>query len=214
VSVRRELNRAVGGRRRRRNKYWTDPFDPDAKVTKMKDGRTHVVHKALLGMIRLAGADASSQTTSRATFVWPKGYRVGELMATRSRRLLRGALDRIVYSSANYWITMLSDLAAALGFLALGLNWFSGPVVVAGGVVIVGFMSSGLLEYVLLVFGLYAGYNYFALVHHWQHHQAATTSHASPTGDDSSDSITSYCPTTRPTSPKQPIVASCYRLPR
>jgi sterol desaturase/sphingolipid hydroxylase (fatty acid hydroxylase superfamily) len=23
----------------------------------------------------------------------------------------------------------------------------------------------------LLVFGLYAGYNYFALVHHWQHHR-------------------------------------------
>jgi len=22
----------------------------------------------------------------------------------------------------------------------------------------------------LLVFGLYAGYDYFALVHHWQHH--------------------------------------------
>jgi hypothetical protein len=70
-------------------------------------------------------------------------------MATQSRRLLRGALDRIVYSSANYWVTMLSDLAAALAFLALGLNGFSGPFVVAGGVVIVGFMSAGLLEYVL-----------------------------------------------------------------
>ena len=148
-------------------------------------------------------------------------------MTTQSRRLLRGVLDRIVYSSTNYWVTMLSDLAAALAFLALGLNWFSGPFVVAGGVVIVGFMSSGLLEYVLhrwvlhgppsmarrghaqhhaepralistplfvimtgalavwgllglvlpaglaalLVFGLYAGYNYFALVHHWQHHR-------------------------------------------
>jgi sterol desaturase/sphingolipid hydroxylase (fatty acid hydroxylase superfamily) len=23
-----------------------------------------------------------------------------------------------------------------------------------------------------LVFGLYAGYNYFALVHHWQHHRS------------------------------------------
>ena len=70
-------------------------------------------------------------------------------MATQSRGFLRGALDRIVYSSANYWVTMLSDLAAALAFLALGLNWFSGPFVVAGGVVIVGFMSWGLLEYVL-----------------------------------------------------------------
>ena len=148
-------------------------------------------------------------------------------MATRSGRILVGALDRIVHSSANYWVAMLCDLAAALAFLVLGLHRFSGPRVVAGGVVIVGFMSSGLLEYVvhrwllhgppsmasrghaqhhaeprtlistpllvimagalviwgllglvltagiaaLLVFGLYAGYNYFALVHHWQHHR-------------------------------------------
>ena len=148
-------------------------------------------------------------------------------MATRSGRILLGALDRMVNSSANYWVVMLSDLAAALAFLALGLKRFSGPWVVAGGVAIVGFMSCGLLEYVvhrwvlhgppslarrghaqhhaepralistplfvimtgalaiwgllglvlpaglaaLLVFGLYAGYNYFALVHHWQHHR-------------------------------------------
>jgi hypothetical protein len=74
---------------------------------------------------------------------------VDELMAIQSRRILVGALDRIVCSSANYWVVMLSDLAAALAFLALGLNRFSGPWVVAGGVVIAGFMSSGLLEYVL-----------------------------------------------------------------
>ena len=138
-----------------------------------------------------------------------------------------GVRVRMVYSSGNYWVVMLSDLAAALAFLALGLNRFSGPWVVAGGGVIVGFMSCGLLEYVvhrwvlhgppsmarrghaqhhaepralistplfvimtgalaiwgllglvlpaglaaLLVFGLYARYNYFALVHHWQHHR-------------------------------------------
>jgi sterol desaturase/sphingolipid hydroxylase (fatty acid hydroxylase superfamily) len=148
-------------------------------------------------------------------------------MATQSRRILLGALDRMVYSSANYWVALLSDLAAALVFLALGLDRFSGPSIVAGGVAIVGFMSYGLLEYLvhrwvlhgppsmarrghaqhhaepsalistplfvimtgalavwgllglvlpaglaaLLVFGLYAGYNYFALVHHWQHHR-------------------------------------------
>ena len=28
------------------NKEWTNPYDPDAKVTKMKDGRTHLAHKA------------------------------------------------------------------------------------------------------------------------------------------------------------------------
>ena len=70
-------------------------------------------------------------------------------MATQSGRILLGAFDRIVDSSANYWVAMLSDLAAALAFLALGLNGFSGPFVVAGGVVIVGFMSSGLIEYVV-----------------------------------------------------------------
>ena len=70
-------------------------------------------------------------------------------MATESGRNLIGALDRIVCSSANYWAAMLSDLAAALAFLAFGLNRFSGPWVVAGGGVIVGFMSCGLLEYVV-----------------------------------------------------------------
>ena len=28
------------------NTEWTNPHDPDAKVTKMKDGRTHLAHKA------------------------------------------------------------------------------------------------------------------------------------------------------------------------
>jgi sterol desaturase/sphingolipid hydroxylase (fatty acid hydroxylase superfamily) len=150
-----------------------------------------------------------------------------ELMTAQSGRSPVGALDRIVSSSANYWAAMLSDLVAALGFLALGLNRFSGSWVVAAGMVIAGFMSLGLLEYVvhrwvlhgppsmarrghaqhhteprtlistpvfvimigalaiwgvlglvlpaglatLLVFGLYSGYNYFALVHHLQHHR-------------------------------------------
>jgi sterol desaturase/sphingolipid hydroxylase (fatty acid hydroxylase superfamily) len=139
---------------------------------------------------------------------------------------LLGGFDRIVYSSANYWVAMLCDLAAALAFLALGVHRFSGPFVVAAAMVIVGFITSGLLEYILhrwvlhgplsiarrghaqhhaepralistplfvimtgalviwgllgfvlpagiaafLVFGLYAGYNYFAVVHHVQHH--------------------------------------------
>ena len=67
-------------------------------------------------------------------------------MAIQSGRILVGALDRIVCNSANYWAAMLCDLAAALAFLALGLNRFSGSWVVAGGVVIAGFMSLGLLN--------------------------------------------------------------------
>ena len=29
-----------------RNKDWRHPHDPDARITKMKDGRTHLAHKA------------------------------------------------------------------------------------------------------------------------------------------------------------------------
>jgi 4-hydroxysphinganine ceramide fatty acyl 2-hydroxylase len=132
----------------------------------------------------------------------------------------------MVSSAVNYWIVMIVDLAAALGFLALGWSQFSGRWGMAGAAVITGFMFWGFLEYAshrwlghgppsvvrrghaqhhvspkaliatplfvflivavliwrlarlalpadvasLLVFGFYAGYNYFALVHHWQHH--------------------------------------------
>ncbi len=71
------------------------------------------------------------------------------LMAMQSGSILLGAWDRMVYSAANYWVVMLSDLAAALAFLALGLHRFSGPWVLAGGGVLVGFLSCGLLEYLV-----------------------------------------------------------------
>ena len=70
-------------------------------------------------------------------------------MATLSGSIRLGALEWFVDSPANYWVAMFSDLAAALAFLTLGLHQFSGPVVVAGSVAIVGFISLGLLEYVV-----------------------------------------------------------------
>ena len=96
----------------------------------------------------VASAAASSQRPPRAKRAWRMSIE-WELMSAQSGRSLVGALDRIVSSSANYWAAMLSDLVAALGFLALGLNRFSGSWVVAGAVVIAGFLSSGLLEYVV-----------------------------------------------------------------
>jgi transposase len=54
------------------NKEWTNPFDPDAKVTKMKDGRTHLAHKAehavdletgAIVAVTLQGADLGDTTT-------------------------------------------------------------------------------------------------------------------------------------------------------
>ena len=54
------------------NKDWTNPSDPDAKVTKMKDGRTHLAHKAehavdlqtgAIVAVTLQGADEGDTTT-------------------------------------------------------------------------------------------------------------------------------------------------------
>src|SRR3981081_4092678 len=55
------------------NKDWTNPYDPDAKVTKMKDGRTHLAHKAehavdletgAIIAVTVQGADEGATTTT------------------------------------------------------------------------------------------------------------------------------------------------------
>ncbi len=60
------------------NKDWTSPADPDAKVTKMKDGRTHLAHKAehavdletgAIIAITLQGADEGDTTTMVETAI-------------------------------------------------------------------------------------------------------------------------------------------------
>src|SRR5436309_5533280 len=58
------------------NDDWTHPHDPDAKITKMKDGRTHLAHKAehavdldtgaIVG-ITVQGADEGDTTTIQDT---------------------------------------------------------------------------------------------------------------------------------------------------
>lgn len=54
------------------NKDWTNPHDPDAKITKMKDGRTHLAHKAehavdletgAIVAVTVQGADEGDTTT-------------------------------------------------------------------------------------------------------------------------------------------------------
>src|SRR5438093_12738739 len=66
--------------RRRKNKAsnddWTSPADPDAKITKMKDGRTHLAHKAehaidvdtgAIVAVTVQGADTGDTTTIEET---------------------------------------------------------------------------------------------------------------------------------------------------
>jgi transposase len=58
------------------NQDWTNPYDPDAKVAKMKDGRTHLAHKAehavdletgAIVAVTLQGADQGDTTTIAET---------------------------------------------------------------------------------------------------------------------------------------------------
>lgn len=58
------------------NKEWKNPNDPDAKITKMKDGRTHLAHKAEHAVdletgavlaVTLPGADQGDTTTIQQT---------------------------------------------------------------------------------------------------------------------------------------------------
>jgi transposase len=63
-------------KKRTSNKDWTNPNDPDAKVAKMKDGRTHLAHKAehavdvetgAIVAVTLQGADEGDTTTIAET---------------------------------------------------------------------------------------------------------------------------------------------------
>jgi transposase len=59
-------------KKRTSNTDWKNPFDPDAKITKMKDGRTHLAHKAehaidldsgAMIAVTLQGADVGDTTS-------------------------------------------------------------------------------------------------------------------------------------------------------
>src|SRR3990167_920289 len=60
------------------NRDWTHPHDPDARITKMKDGSTHLAHKAehavdletgAVVAVTVQGADQGDTTTLQETFV-------------------------------------------------------------------------------------------------------------------------------------------------
>jgi transposase len=76
----REALARLDRRRKKRtsNKDWKNPFDPDAKITKMKDGRTHLAHKAehavdldsgALAAVTLQGADVGDTTSLAETAI-------------------------------------------------------------------------------------------------------------------------------------------------
>ena len=60
------------------NREWVNPHDPEARITKMKDGRTHLAHKAehavdletgAVVAVTVQGADQGDTTTIKETFI-------------------------------------------------------------------------------------------------------------------------------------------------
>jgi len=88
------------------NDDWTHPHDPDAKITKMKDGRTHLAHKAehavdlktgaIVG-VTVQDADEGDTTTSQETLieaaeqveaVLPDGNGIEEVVGDRATTVI------------------------------------------------------------------------------------------------------------------------------
>lgn len=88
------------------NKDWQSPIDPDAKITKMKDGRTHLAHKVehavdmettALVAVTLHGADQGDTTT------------IGDTVATASEAL-REVQD------AGHPVALIDEIVADKGY--------------------------------------------------------------------------------------------------
>src|SRR5437870_10608527 len=94
----REALARLDRRRKKRtsNKDWENPSDPDAKITKMKDGRTHLAHKAehavdldssALVAVTLHGANVGDTTSLLATAL-AAGEQLEAAQATAPRGLV------------------------------------------------------------------------------------------------------------------------------
>jgi len=102
------------------NKEWASPADPDAKVTKMKDGRTHLAHKSELAVdmatgaivaVTIQGADQGDTTTIKKTL------EEAENQITRVQKKTGachpGGLQEVVADKGYHSTAVLQDLEAA-----------------------------------------------------------------------------------------------------
>src|SRR5438874_918235 len=115
----REALARLDRRRKKRtsNKDWTNPSDPDAKITKMKDGRTHLAHKAehavdldtsALVAVTLHGANVGD-TTSLVDTALAAAEQIEAAQATRSTPV---ELTEIVADKGYHSNQTLIDLTA------------------------------------------------------------------------------------------------------
>ena len=102
------------------NTDWASPHDPDAKVARMKDGRTHLAHKAehaidldsgALVAVTLHDADQGDTTTLAETAV----AAAEQVEAAHATTDAPGTLEEIVADKGYHSNATLVDLAAVAG---------------------------------------------------------------------------------------------------
>ena len=115
----REALARLDRRRKKRtsNTDWHSPSDPDAKITKMKDGRTHLAHKAehaidldsgALVAVTLHGADVGDTTSVGDTVV----AAIEQAAAAQAGPSASGALTALVADKGYHSNQTLIDLDA------------------------------------------------------------------------------------------------------
>src|SRR3990172_8323095 len=102
------------------NRDWVNPHDPEARITKMKDGRTHLAHKAehavdletgAVVAVTVQEADQGDTTTIKETFVEAAEQMeaVGEEAAADEKMNGRG-LQEVVADKGYHSGAMVEDL--------------------------------------------------------------------------------------------------------
>jgi transposase len=115
----REALTRLDRRRKKRtsNTEWHHPSDPDAKITKMKDGRTHLAHKAehaidldsgALVAVTLHGADVGDTTSLGDTVV----AAIAQAAAAQAGTAASGALTALVADKGYHSNQTMVDLDA------------------------------------------------------------------------------------------------------
>ncbi len=115
----REALARLDRRRKKRtsNKDWENPSEPDAKITKMKDGRTHLAHKAehavdldtsALVAVTLHGADVGDTTSLVETAI----AAAEQIEAAQAARPTPAVLTEIVADKGYHSNQTMIDLEA------------------------------------------------------------------------------------------------------
>jgi transposase len=104
------------------NREWVNPHDPEARITKMKDGRTHLAHTAehavdletgAVVAVTVQGADQGDTTTMQETFIAAAEQveAVGKEPAADAKMNAKG-LEEVVTDKGYHSGAMLEDLRA------------------------------------------------------------------------------------------------------